>query len=232
MRTNEEILKKLSGYRSTPRGRLLLLQKKILSKEEYIFYDASFDFADWDKENHPATYGSFDLNWGEIGFLLGFDGSTICRKGNSLIKKGFWKKRKDHKIQVIGFELTEPKLLNKITLREGLVDLSKYLANSQSHSAEQQDSFAETQEDISKGEPVDQAQIPAVLQSAGSKSDLISFKDRFSISLEMENELAEYREEKWGKEALCFCKSGEKFWNCCKPLTEELLNESTPCRSL
>jgi hypothetical protein len=50
MRSEKDLLKKLVGWYGTYRGRFLLLKNKVLTKEEFILYEAGVAFADWDKD--------------------------------------------------------------------------------------------------------------------------------------------------------------------------------------
>src|SRR3989344_5064048 len=104
---------KYNGWYPTYRGRFLLLKNKVFSKEEYILYEASIAFADWDKEH--KTYGFLSLSQSEIENQIGASKGFVSRYGKVLINKGFWKKLENGIVQVIGFELIEIKLLKEIT---------------------------------------------------------------------------------------------------------------------
>jgi hypothetical protein len=65
MRNDENLRKKYIGWYGTYRGKFLLLKNKVLTKEEFILYEASIAFADWDK-NHTNKYGTLDLKQHDI----------------------------------------------------------------------------------------------------------------------------------------------------------------------
>jgi len=180
MRSEKELQKKLVGWHGAYRGKFLLIKNRILTKEEYILYDASIAFADWDK-NHTNTYGSLDLKQDEFEVLLGVSDGFVSRYGKNLFTKGFWRKRKDNLIQVIGFELIEINLLNKITKKDLIVDMQKYIADLQTNVADPQQENANFQQNFSKEENINQPQKVADLQQVVSKSNLVSYKDKVII---------------------------------------------------
>ena len=82
MRSEKDLLKKLIGWYGTYRGRFLLLKNKVLTKEEFILYEASVAFADWDKD-HTNTYGFLDLKQDEFEILLGVSDGFVSRYGKT-----------------------------------------------------------------------------------------------------------------------------------------------------
>lgn len=175
METITPQLKKMVGYYATPRGKYLLLMAKVLSKDEFILYDASITFADWDKE-HVQTFGTLNLTQGEIEYLLGRSKGYVSRYSKGLFDKGFWTKRTDGRIEVAGFELIEPKLLREITKRDGIVNVQSYIANLQKSVADRQQPNAVLQTSATKDISAIQGQDVAELQPSSLKSDLSSFK--------------------------------------------------------
>lgn len=200
METSTETIKRLYGYYALPRGRFLLLRDEILTKEEFLLYDASLAIADWDKKNHPATYGLLLLNQREIESLLGLSVGYVSRYGKKLIEKGFWLPEKKG-IRVIGFEMIEQKLLSKITKEVGIVDIQKQLAILQKPIAEVQKEVAELQELQPKDKGEFQGQEIADLQTPVTKSDVISYKDesKFSIRNNEEYQSIKLRVDKLGE---------------------------------
>lgn len=194
MRSEDDLLRKLNGYYGTYRGKFLLLKKRVLNKEEYILYDASIAFADWDKKNHPDKYGSFDLTQLEIEKLIGCSEGFVSRYSKGLIKKGFWKKRKDGRTQVVGFELTEIQTLKSITKKNKIVDLQKYIAEMQNGFVNSQVLVTKIQIDTPKGEDDNHMQSLANLQNRSSKADLISSNNGSSL-LRTDEEYRKIKEE-------------------------------------
>jgi len=180
MRSEKDLLKKLVGWYGTYRGIFLLLKNKILTKEEFILYEASIAFADWDKD-HTNTYGYLDLKQDEFEILLGVSDGFVSRYGKNLFTKGFWRKREDGFIQVMGFELIEINLLNKITKKDLIVDVQKYIADLQTKVADPQQENANLQQNFSKDEDINQSQKVADLQQTVSKSNLVFYKDKVII---------------------------------------------------
>ena len=84
MREPSDIIKKLHGYHGIGRGVLLLLHKQILTKEEFILYEASFSFASWDKEK-KVSYGVIDLTQEEIEWLLNVSAGYVSKLKEGLI---------------------------------------------------------------------------------------------------------------------------------------------------
>lgn len=175
MRELGELNRKLHGWRGTPRGLFLLLQKKILTKEEFLLYDASLSFADWDK--NKSTYGSFNLTQQEIELLLGFTAGFVSKRIEKLCSLGLWQRRKDGRIQVIGFELIEIYFLKEITHKNLLVDPLTYFANLQISLTNSQNLIAKKQTDFPKDSVEIQSQDFANLQMKSSISDIVSYKD-------------------------------------------------------
>lgn len=182
MRSKDELLNKLSGYHSLPRGIYLLLKDNVLTKPEFILYLASLSFADWDKKHHPQKYGSFDLTQSEIESLLNFSPGYVSRTGGELIKKGFWKKRADERIQVSAFELTDAGLLSQVTKKNKIVNVQNYLFSLQTGVAKSQNPVANAQILPAKAEEVFQPHEIAKLQTPSPISDLVSSKNEFNIS--------------------------------------------------
>ena len=163
---------RLHGWYRTFRGKLLLLNKRVLSKEEYLLYDSSVILCDWD-EKHHETYGHLLLTQTEVEKLIGCSKGFVSRYGKELIKKGFWKISPNIGIQVLGIELISYKLLNDIVKNNKVVDLQKYLA-------ETQQLVADEGIDISKKMHNIPPQYVANLQTDRSKY-LISSKDKYFV---------------------------------------------------
>lgn len=193
MRSEKDLLKKLIGWYGTYRGRFLLLKNKVLTKEEFILYEASVAFADWDKD-HTNTYGFLDLKQDEFEVLLGVSDGFVSRYGTKLLDKGFWRKRQDGLIQVMGFELIEINLLNKITRKDLIVDIQKYIAILQNDVADPQQKNVNLQQNLTKGDGNKQAQKVADLQQTVSKSNSVSYKDK-CIILRSDEEYNKIKEE-------------------------------------
>lgn len=175
MREFTELVRKLHGWHRTYRGIFLLLRNEILTKEEFILYNASLSFSDWDKVK--TTYGSFDLSQEEIQNLLGFTGGYVSKHGKKLFKLGLWQKRRDKRTQVDGFDLIEARLLKEIATRDKLIDLEAYLGISQTPLANSQETIANKQTTAAKEEQVNQAQKFANKQTPSPKP-LLSSKDK------------------------------------------------------
>ena len=193
MRSEESLSKKFVGWYGTYRGRFLLLKNRILTKEEFILYDASVAFADWDKD-HTSTYGFLDLKQNEFEVLLGMSDGFVSRYGKNLFLKGFWRIRQDGLIQVMGFELIEINLLNKITKKDLIVDIQKYVADLQTKVADSQQENVNLQQNFTKGNGEIQPQKVADLQQAVSKSNSVSYKDK-DIILRSDKEYKKMYEE-------------------------------------
>ena len=170
-----------------------MLKNKVLTKEEFILYEASVAFADWDKD-HTNTYGFLDLKQDEFEILIGVGDGFVSRYGTKLLDKGFWKKRQDGLIQVMGFELIEINLLNKITRKDLIVDIQKYVAVLQNDVADPQQENANLQQNFTKGKDINQPQEVADLQQTVSKSNLVSYKDK-CIILRSDEEYNKIKEE-------------------------------------
>lgn len=175
METIKPQLNKLKGYHLTPRGKYLLLMNKVLSKDAFWLYDASFSFADWDKE-HTDTYGTLNLTQGEIEYILGRSKGYVSRYGKPLFRKGFWIKRTDGRVEVVGFELIEQKLIREITKRDGIVNIQSYIASLQKPVADTQQKNTDLQTLNAKDKPRIQGHSVANLQPRPTKSDISSFK--------------------------------------------------------
>jgi len=193
MRNDENLRKKYSGWYGTYRGKFLLLKNKVLTKEEFILYEASIAFADWDK-NHFNKYGTLDLKQHDIEYLIGVSDGFVSRYGKNLIKKKFWNKRDDGLIQVVGFELIEISLLTEMTKKNLIIDLQKYFADQQIGVENSQQKFANLQKSLSKEKGINQPQKFANLQRIVSKSDLVSYKDKVII-LRNDEEYKKIKEE-------------------------------------
>lgn len=180
MKNNEDVNKKLGGYYPTFRGKLLLLQTKKLTHQEYILYDASIILADWDKK-HGDRYGVLNLPQSAIEYVLGCSKGFVSRYGKGLYKKGFWAKDSYGKTHVVGFELIETGLLKTITRKDKVVNLQNYVANKQSYDALLQQDIADKQLKSSKDEGTFQGKSVADLQPPRSISDLVSFKGEYSF---------------------------------------------------
>ncbi|OGH39052.1 MAG: hypothetical protein A2905_00435 [Candidatus Levybacteria bacterium RIFCSPLOWO2_01_FULL_36_10] len=172
MRNKSQLLdNKYHGWYPTYRGKFLLLKNKVISKEAFILYEASVAFSDWDKEH--KTYGLLSLSQSEIESQLGFSKGYVSRYGGTLIEKGLWEKLPDN-IRVVGFELIEIKLLKEIVKKNKVVDLQKYLVETQQLVANKGELDAKERACLSP-------QSVADLQQPLSKSDIGSFKDKYYI---------------------------------------------------
>ena len=118
----------------------------------------------------------------------------VSRYGKNLFTKGFWRKRGDGLIQVMGFELIEIDLLNKITRKDLIVDIQKYVAVLQTKVADLQQKNANLQQNFSKGKDINQPQEVANLQQTVSKSNLVSYKDK-GIILRTDEEYKKIKQE-------------------------------------
>lgn len=175
MRSTNQLIKRLKGYHRTFRGRFLLLKNRALTDKEFILWDFSFSvLADWDEKNHPDTYGSFGHNQEEIGLLLGWHKTKVCRLSQGLFQKGFWTKRPDKRIAVVGYNIT--KNLTEITKEGRIVDLQEYLLKSQLYVAKIEQPVPNLQENVPKGNGNSQAQKVAKLQQRNFKASLVSSK--------------------------------------------------------
>ncbi|PWU24082.1 hypothetical protein C5B42_00710 [Candidatus Cerribacteria bacterium 'Amazon FNV 2010 28 9'] len=175
MRQLIDLQRKLHGYHGTYRGKFLLLQRKILTKEEFILYDASLSFADWDKDK--STYGTFDLSQLEIQLLLGFSEGYVSKYSKKLFQLHFWEERDDGRILVSGFKLTEAGLLKELARQNLLIDPDLIFANQQSHFEKQPTHFANKQTASPKRIAGNQPYGFANQQSGQPKSDTVSYKD-------------------------------------------------------
>lgn len=193
MREPSEIIKKLNGYHGIGRGILLLLHKQILTKEEFILYEASLSFASWDKEK-KASYGLTDLTQEEIEWLLDVSAGYVSKLKEGLIEKGFWRININKKIEVVGFELIETSLLSRITKNNKVVDYHNYIAHKQNEFASEQKLIAHKQTNISKENAPNQPQKFAHKQTVSSISDIGSYKDRCN-SLRSDEEYEKIKEE-------------------------------------
>jgi len=193
MREPSDIIKKLHGYHGIGRGVLLLLHKQILTKEEFILYEASFSFASWDKEK-KVSYGVIDLTQEEIEWLLNVSAGYVSKLKEGLIEKGFWRINKNKKIEVVGFELIETSVLSRITKNSKVVDYYDYIAHKQNEFASEQKLIAHKQTNISKENTDNQPQKFAHKQTVSSISDISSYKDRCN-SLKSEEEYKKIKEE-------------------------------------
>jgi len=149
MREPNDIIKKLNGYHGIGRGVLLLLHNQILTKEEFILYEAILSFASWDKEK-KVSYGVIDLTQEEIEWLLNVSSGYVSKLKEGLIEKGFWRINKNKKIEVVGFELIETSVLSRITKNSKVVDYYDYIAHKQNEFASEQKLIAHKQTNISK----------------------------------------------------------------------------------
>jgi len=193
MREPSDIIKKLHGYHGIGRGVILLLHKQILTKEEFILYEASFSFASWDKEK-KVSYGVIDLTQEEIEWLLNVSAGYVSKLKEGLIEKGFWRINKNKKIEVVGFELIETSVLSRITKNNMVVDYYDYIAHKQNEFASEQKLIAHKQTNISKENAPNQLQKFAHKQTVSSISDISSYKDRCN-SLKSEEEYKKIKEE-------------------------------------
>jgi hypothetical protein len=180
MRNNVDVNKKLGGYYPTYRGKLLLLQTKKLTHQEYILYDASIILADWDKK-HGDRYGVINLTQSAIEYVIGCSKGFVSRYGKGLYKKGFWVKDSYGRTRVVGFELIETGLLKTITKRDKVVNLQNYIVNKQSYDALLQQDIAVKQLKSSKEESTFQGKSVADLQPPRPISDLVSSKGKYSF---------------------------------------------------
>ncbi len=179
MRSNTELQKKLRGFHAIPRDIISLLQKKILTKEEYFLYTSSLSYADWDEEK-PSTYGSSDLTQTEIERLFGFSKGYVSKFSKGLFQKRFWQKQVDKRIKIIGFELTKQTILVKILQTETIIDVCKFIADKQIQIADQQQAFAKQQQNSSKENEVSQPQIVAKQQLSPAITVVVSCKNSSS----------------------------------------------------
>ena len=193
MREPSDIIKKLHGYHGIGRGVLLLLHNQILTKEEFILYEASLFFASWDKEK-KASYGVIDLTQEEIEWLLNVSAGYVSKLKEGLIEKGFWRINKNKRIEVVGFELIETSVLSRITKNNMVVDYYDYIAHKQNEFASEQKLIAHKQTNISKENAPNQPQKFAHKQTVSSISDISSYKDRCN-SLKSEEEYEKIKEE-------------------------------------
>jgi hypothetical protein len=125
---------------------------------------------------------------------LGASDGFVSRYGTKLLDKGFWKKRQDGLIQVMGFELIEINLLNKITRKDLIVDIQKYVAILQNDVADPQQENVNLQQNFTKGNGEIQPQKVADLQQTVSKSNSVSYKDK-DIILRSDEEYNKIKEE-------------------------------------
>lgn len=193
MREPSDIIKKLHGYHGIGRGVLLLLHNQILTKEEFILYEASLFFASWDKEK-KVSYGVIDLTQEEIEWLLNVSSGYVSKLKEGLIEKGFWRINKNKKIEVVGFELIETSVLSRITKNNMVVDYYDYIAHKQNEFASEQKLIARKQTNISKENAPNQPQKFAHKQTVSSISDISSYKDRCN-SLRSDEEYEKIKEE-------------------------------------
>ena len=193
MREPNDIIKKLNGYHGIGRGVLLLLHNQILTKEEFILYEAILSFASWDKEK-KVSYGVIDLTQEEIEWLLNVSSGYVSKLKEGLIEKGFWRINKNKKIEVVGFELIETSVLSRITKNSKVVDYYDYIAHKQNEFASEQKLIAHKQTNISKENAPNQLQKFAHKQTVSSISDISSYKDRCN-SLKSEEEYKKIKEE-------------------------------------
>lgn len=182
MRELIDLQPKLHGWHGTYRGRFLLLQRNVLTKEEFILYDASLSFSDWDKINHPKIYGSFDLTQQEIELLLGFSTGYVSKHSKKLLQLDLWQKRADGRIQVLGFKLIEIGLLKVITKQKLLVDPEIIFANSQSQFENLQNEITNKQVTSPKATEGNYPQTFANSQNPSAISDVVSYKDKSIVS--------------------------------------------------
>lgn len=195
MKTTNELVKRLKGYHKTFRGRYLLLMLGALTDEEFILLELGFSvLVDWDKKNHPDNYGSFGYTQEEIGSFLKWDKSKVSRTAMKLIQKGFWGKRSDGRITVIGYEIQEH--LPEITREKGIVNLQEYILKMQLENAKIQQINANLQPVASKGKDVTRAYDVARMQYFVPKEPLVSSKGNSSIL--RSNEEYQRRQEEGG----------------------------------
>jgi len=193
MREPNDIIKKLNGYHGIGRGVLLLLHNQILTKEEFILYEAILSFASWDKEK-KVSYGVIDLTQEEIEWLLNVSSGYVSKLKEGLIEKGFWRINKNKKIEVVGFELIETSVLSRITKNNMVVDYYDYIAHKQNEFASEQKLIAHKQTNISKENAPNQLQKFAHKQTVSSISDISSYKDRCN-SLRSDEEYEKIKKE-------------------------------------
>lgn len=193
MREPNELLKKIYGYISLPKGILLLLRNKTLSKEEFILYLSSLIFAVWDK-NKEKSYGSLDLSKKEIELILNFSKGFVSKFDKGLFKKGFWRLKENKRIEIAGYNLTDTVFLKQIASKEKLIDPHKQIAFEQTEIANQQKEVARKQQNLSIAKEPDQDQKVADQQLSSSISDISSYKDRYN-SLKSEEEYKKIKEE-------------------------------------
>lgn len=171
----ESLSSKLIGWYGTYRGRFLLLQSKVLSKEEFILYEASIAFSDWDKDH--KNYGTLNLNQKEIEALLGFSAGFVCKYGKGLVEKGLWQELPNGLVRPLGIELIWVDVLKEQVKKYKIVNLQTYLAEQQTSIVASQQQVADKQTNAPKDKGLIYPEAIADLQSVPSKSDLISFKD-------------------------------------------------------
>lgn len=193
MKEPNKLLKKLHGYHAIPRNIIFLLKKKVLTKEEYILYCSSLSFADWDNEK-PTTYGSSNLTQDEIEYLLGFSKGYVSKFSKGLFQKGFWHKRSDKRIQIIGYELIEQSILQKILQTDKIIDVCKFIADKQTQIANQQQQIAQQQQNFPKEKRLSLLQKVVDQQPSPSKSNVSSYKNSCN-SLKSEEEYEKIKEE-------------------------------------
>jgi len=174
------LAQKLKGYHRHFRGRFLLLKNKVLTEEEYILWDLSFStLADWDKQNHPDNYGTFNYTQEEIASLLGWHKTKVCRLSKSLFQKGFWIRQSDGKIRVVGYDILEN--LTEITKESGVVDLQEYVSKMQLENAEMKQEVPNSQPFSFKENINIQTQEVAKMQLSNAKAPLVSSKSKYRV---------------------------------------------------
>ncbi len=193
MKEPDELLKKIYGYISLPKGILLLLRNKTLSKEEFILYLSSLILAVWDK-NKEKSYGSMDLNKKEIEEILNFSKGFVSKFDKGLFKKGFWRMKPNKRIEIAGYNLTDTVFLKQIASKEKLIDPHKQIAFEQTEIANQQKEVAHKQQNLSIAKESNQDQKVADQQLSPSISDIRSYKDRYNLP-RSEKEYEEIKKE-------------------------------------
>lgn len=174
------IMNRLNGYDRHFKGRFLLLHRKVLSDSEFVLWDLSFSvLAEWDRKNHASeNYGSFYFQQTEIGTLLGWHKSKVCRNSEKLFAVGLWAKR-NGRVFVNGFDIRDS--FAEIARNNKVIDLQKQVAILQPGIANSQPSIAVPQHKSSKGGGVISPKSVAILQQSSIKADLVSFKSEFNV---------------------------------------------------
>ncbi|OGG08866.1 hypothetical protein A2154_02225 [Candidatus Gottesmanbacteria bacterium RBG_16_43_7] len=238
------------GFLAAPRERFNLLRDGLLTDEEFIFYECCIAQAGWDDERD--TFGMYRAPNTVMGGLLGWseDKTARCRRG--LLKKGYLTPDQSDSFVVKNFENYLFRLaFNKVkkdrykkaelqtkdaNIPDEQADLHVLPANL--HSTESalvsnnspNKPFQTSISDISSYKTsysfIQKESTPAheVKQSSNSEDKEVSTQDTTGEDFDTEM----YLQEKYGPDAICFCGSGKRFWDCCKPLIDESLAESTP----